>query len=175
MNRTLLERSYNTAICTCILKLVINSRYGQIWLCHSSEYGCINLQFCEDMPVIRTSRSRQHESCKLPTAELDGFGRISIFTVNTKEYHSDSSVVTLDDMEINPELTIQEEPVAILGRKSRQLRNKKIPLVKVEWKHQKGTRIRWEPKEKMRIRSKWGGKEYGEKLVDEVNIVVWTW
>ncbi|GJX79209.1 putative reverse transcriptase domain-containing protein [Tanacetum coccineum] len=51
----------------------------------------------------------------------------------------ESSVITLDDVEINPELTFQEEPVAILERKSRQLRNKEIPLVKVEWKHRKGS------------------------------------
>nr|GEU34859.1 putative reverse transcriptase domain-containing protein [Tanacetum cinerariifolium] len=64
----------------------------------------------------------------------------------------ESSVIALDEVEISPELTFQEEPVAILGRKSRQLQNKQISLVKVEWKHRKGTSIRREPKEKMRIR-----------------------
>ncbi|GJY23899.1 reverse transcriptase domain-containing protein [Tanacetum coccineum] len=64
----------------------------------------------------------------------------------------ESSVITLDDVEINPDLTFQEEPIAILRRKSRHLRNKEIPLVKVEWKHQKVKNIRWEPEEKMRIR-----------------------
>ncbi|GJV05747.1 hypothetical protein Tco_1343403 [Tanacetum coccineum] len=64
----------------------------------------------------------------------------------------ESSVITLDDVEIDPELTSREEPITILGRKSRQLRNKIIPLVKVEWKHRKGISIRWEPEEKMRIR-----------------------
>ncbi|GJZ65576.1 hypothetical protein Tco_0622272 [Tanacetum coccineum] len=64
----------------------------------------------------------------------------------------EASVITLDDVEINPEMITQEEPEAILGRKSRQLRNKEIPLVKVQWKHRKGTSIRWEPKEKMRIK-----------------------
>ncbi|GJV00748.1 hypothetical protein Tco_1330018 [Tanacetum coccineum] len=59
----------------------------------------------------------------------------------------ESSVITLDDVEIDPELTSREEPITILGRKSRQLRNKIIPLVKVEWKHRKGTSIRWEPEE----------------------------
>nr|GFB72893.1 hypothetical protein [Tanacetum cinerariifolium] len=63
----------------------------------------------------------------------------------------ESSVITLDDEEVDPELTSQEEPMIILGRKSRQLRNKVIPLVKVEWKHRKGTSIRWKPKEKMRV------------------------
>ncbi|GKC65925.1 zinc finger, CCHC-type, retrotransposon gag domain protein [Tanacetum coccineum] len=65
---------------------------------------------------------------------------------------NESSVITLDDIEIDPELTIREEPMTILGRKSRQLRNKVIPLVKVQWKHRKGTSIRSEPEEKMRIR-----------------------
>ncbi|GJV41187.1 putative reverse transcriptase domain-containing protein [Tanacetum coccineum] len=64
----------------------------------------------------------------------------------------ESSVITLDDIEINPEITTQEEPVAILGRKSRQLRNKQIPLVKVQWKHRNGTSIRWEPEEKKKIK-----------------------
>ncbi|GJU07345.1 putative reverse transcriptase domain-containing protein [Tanacetum coccineum] len=57
----------------------------------------------------------------------------------------ESSVITLDDVEIDPELTSKKEPMTILGRKSRQLRNKVISLVKVEWKHQKGASIRWEP------------------------------
>ncbi|GKA32011.1 hypothetical protein Tco_0718378 [Tanacetum coccineum] len=41
--------------------------------------------------ITRASQSRQHESHKLLTAELFDvdYGRISIVTVNTKEYHSD--------------------------------------------------------------------------------------
>ncbi|GJU49344.1 putative nucleotidyltransferase, ribonuclease H [Tanacetum coccineum] len=64
---------------------------------------------------------------------------------------NESSVITLDDIEIDSELTSREEPVTILRRKSRKLHNKVISLVKVQWKHRKGTSIRWEPKEKMRI------------------------
>ncbi|GJR82562.1 hypothetical protein Tco_0153347 [Tanacetum coccineum] len=36
----------------------------------------------------------------------------------------ESSVITLDDVVIDPEITTREEPVANLGRKSRELRNK---------------------------------------------------
>ncbi|GJW37427.1 hypothetical protein Tco_0060347 [Tanacetum coccineum] len=64
----------------------------------------------------------------------------------------ESSVITLEDVKIDPKLTSREEPITILGRKLRQLRSKIIPLVKVKWKHRKGTSIRWEPEEKMRIR-----------------------
>nr|GEZ13695.1 reverse transcriptase domain-containing protein [Tanacetum cinerariifolium] len=44
----------------------------------------------------------------------------------------ESSVITLDDIEIYLELTSREEPKTILGRKLRQLQNKVIPLVKVQ-------------------------------------------
>nr|GFB22470.1 reverse transcriptase [Tanacetum cinerariifolium] len=57
-----------------------------------------------------------------------------------------------DDVKIDPEITTREEPAAILGRNSRQLHNKEISLVKVQWKHRKGISIRWEPEEKMKIR-----------------------
>ncbi|GKB05032.1 putative reverse transcriptase domain-containing protein [Tanacetum coccineum] len=43
----------------------------------------------------------------------------------------ETSVITLDDVEIYLEIITREEPVVILGRKSRQLRNKEIPLAKV--------------------------------------------
>nr|GEX98327.1 hypothetical protein [Tanacetum cinerariifolium] len=49
----------------------------------------------------------------------------------------ESNVITLDEVQINPESTSHEEPITILESKSRQLRNKEIPLVKVERKHQK--------------------------------------
>nr|GEW79505.1 hypothetical protein [Tanacetum cinerariifolium] len=54
----------------------------------------------------------------------------------------ESSVITLDDLEIDLELTSREEPITVIGKKSRQLVNKIIPLVKVEWKHRKGSSIR---------------------------------
>ncbi|GJZ09933.1 hypothetical protein Tco_0544216 [Tanacetum coccineum] len=78
---------------------MINSRYGRIWLCHSSEYGCDNLRFREERPVIRftmlacsqyrnvskqTTRLIHIESRKSPTAELFDVdsGRISIVTIS---------------------------------------------------------------------------------------------
>nr|GEU79367.1 hypothetical protein [Tanacetum cinerariifolium] len=57
----------------------------------------------------------------------------------------ESSVITLDEIEIDLKLTSRKEPVAILRRKSKKVRNKEISLVKVKWKHHKGTSIRWEP------------------------------
>ena len=43
-----------------------------------------------------------------------------------------------------------EQPVVILYRKSKDLRNKRVELVKVQWQHWKGSEWTWEPVEEMR-------------------------
>ena len=47
-------------------------------------------------------------------------------------YRSDPShVVSMETIELRPDLTYEEEPVEILPQEVKELRNKKIPLVKV--------------------------------------------
>ncbi|GJV93893.1 putative reverse transcriptase domain-containing protein [Tanacetum coccineum] len=103
----------------------------------------------DQLPLVEFAYNNSyHASIKMPPYEML-YGRKCRCR---KCLADESSVITLDEVEINPKSTLQEEPIAILGIKSRQLRNKEISLVKVEWKHRKGTCIRWEPEENMRIR-----------------------
>ncbi|KAJ9128606.1 hypothetical protein P3X46_034707, partial [Hevea brasiliensis] len=47
-------------------------------------------------------------------------------------YRSDPShVLPVEEIEVNPDLTYEEEPIEILAYEVKQLRNKQIPLVKV--------------------------------------------
>ncbi|KAI3796223.1 hypothetical protein L1987_38889 [Smallanthus sonchifolius] len=62
----------------------------------------------------------------------------------------ESAHVTLDDIEIDNSLNYIEEPVAILDRKEKRLRNKAIQLVKVQWKHRKGSEATWETETEMK-------------------------
>ncbi|GKB70648.1 hypothetical protein Tco_0932060 [Tanacetum coccineum] len=97
---------------------------------------------------------------------------IGPFKILKKCSADESSVITLDDIETDLELTSREEPVTILGMKSRQLSNKVISLVKVQRKNHKGTSIRWEPEEKMRIRFEWsrqGILQILQSFVSEMN------
>ena len=59
------------------------------------------------------------------------------------------AVVSLDDIQVNERLNYVERPVAILEWKKKILRNKEIPLVKVQWEHPKGSEWTWEPEAKM--------------------------
>ena len=55
-----------------------------------------------------------------------------------RRYRSDPShVVSTETIERRPNLTYEEEPVEILTREVKELRNKKIPLVKVLWRNHK--------------------------------------
>ena len=64
-----------------------------------------------------------------------------------RRYRSNPShVVSSKTIELRPNLTYEEEPVEILARKVKELRNKKIPLVKVLWRNHKIEEATWESK-----------------------------
>ena len=56
----------------------------------------------------------------------------------------------METIELKPDLTYEEEPVEILAREVKELRNKKIPLVKVLWINHKTKEATWESEERMR-------------------------
>ena len=61
-----------------------------------------------------------------------------------------SHVVSSETIELRPYLTSEEEPVEILAREVKELRNKKIPLVKVFWRNHETEEATWESEETMR-------------------------
>ena len=67
-----------------------------------------------------------------------------------RRYRSDPShVVSSETIELRPDLTYKEEPVEILAREVKALRNKKILLVKVLWRNHKTGVATWESEETM--------------------------
>ncbi|KAL5736529.1 hypothetical protein ACOSQ2_031317 [Xanthoceras sorbifolium] len=68
-----------------------------------------------------------------------------------RRYRSDPShKVQTEAIEIQPDLTYEEEPVEILDREIKELRNKKIPLVKILWRNHNVEEATWESEEVMR-------------------------
>ena len=62
-----------------------------------------------------------------------------------RRYQSDPShVVSSETIELRLDLTYEEEPIEILARKVKELRNKKISLVKVLWRNHKIKEATWE-------------------------------
>ena len=61
-----------------------------------------------------------------------------------------SHVLTEQPVEIQENLTYEEEPVQILDRREQVLRNKTIPLVKVLWRSHTVEEATWEHEEQMK-------------------------
>jgi hypothetical protein len=62
----------------------------------------------------------------------------------------ESTVIPLEDIQIDERLNYVEKPIAITDRKSRTSRNKVVNLVKVQWQHRKGSEWTWEPEIEMK-------------------------
>ncbi|KAJ9565069.1 hypothetical protein OSB04_001035 [Centaurea solstitialis] len=60
--------------------------------------------------------------------------------------------VPLEEIRVNERLTYVEQPERIIDRAIRRLRNKEVPLVKVQWKYHKGRNATWENDQEMRTK-----------------------
>ena len=68
-----------------------------------------------------------------------------------KKYHPDPShVIQLVEVEVDESLTYEERPIKILDREIKELRNKKIALVKVLWKNHDVEEATWEVEKDMK-------------------------
>jgi len=70
---------------------------------------------------------------------------------NLHQYVSDPAhIISHEPLQLKKNLSYIEEPIRILERVDRTLRNKTIPFVKVLWKHHKSADATWEPEQTMR-------------------------
>ena len=67
-----------------------------------------------------------------------------------KYVHDPSHIIQMDDMQVRDNLTVEEAPVRIADREVKQLRDKKITLVKVIWGEPVGDSMTWELKSRMK-------------------------
>ena len=76
-----------------------------------------------------------------------------------KKYHPDPThVIQLEDIEVDEPLSYEEYPMKIPDREVKDLRNKKISLVKIFWRNHEVEEATWEAEEEMQ-------KKYPELFV----------
>ena len=68
-----------------------------------------------------------------------------------RRYRSDEShILPVQEIQVQEDLSYDEEPKTILAQEVKQLRKKQVPLVKVLWQHHGREKATWEPEETMR-------------------------
>ncbi|XP_071928130.1 uncharacterized protein [Coffea arabica] len=91
---------------------------------------------------------------KLYTEEILRLHGIPVSIVSDRDprkyYPDPSHVLQLEGIEVDETLSYEEGPVKILEREVKELRNKKIPLVKILWRNHGLEEATWELEEEMR-------------------------
>ncbi|XP_071740303.1 uncharacterized protein [Rutidosis leptorrhynchoides] len=64
----------------------------------------------------------------------------------------ESQILPLQDLKVDMNKKLVEEPIKILDRKVTKLRKKQISMVLVEWKHGVGANLTWETEELIKSR-----------------------
>ncbi|GJR44905.1 putative reverse transcriptase domain-containing protein [Tanacetum coccineum] len=67
-----------------------------------------------------------------------------------KCYSDDPLVVPLEGLQVDDKLHFVEEPVEIMDREVKQLRQSRVPIVKVRWNSKRGPEFTWEREDQFR-------------------------
>ncbi|GJX78172.1 hypothetical protein Tco_0324983 [Tanacetum coccineum] len=70
---------------------------------------------------------------------------------NLKKYLSDKSlIIPLDEIQLDDTLHFIEEPMEIIDRELKQLKQSRIPIIKVHWNSHRGPEYTWEREDQMK-------------------------
>ncbi|KAJ0443232.1 putative chromatin remodeling & transcriptional activation CHROMO-DOMAIN family [Helianthus annuus] len=81
---------------------------------------------------------------------LDGIHNTFHVSQLRKCLADETALVPLDDIELDERLNYVERPIAIKDVKVKNLRNKAVRQVLVQWQHRKGSELTWEAENEMR-------------------------
>ncbi|GJV67457.1 putative reverse transcriptase domain-containing protein [Tanacetum coccineum] len=72
---------------------------------------------------------------------------------NLKKCLSDESlIIPMKELRLDDKLNFVEEPVEVMDREIKQLRQSRIPIVKVRWNSKRGPEFTWEREDKIRAK-----------------------
>nr|GEV28148.1 putative reverse transcriptase domain-containing protein [Tanacetum cinerariifolium] len=77
----------------------------------------------------------------------------SFYVSNLKKCLSDESlIIPMKELKLDDKLNFVEEPVEIIEREIKQLRQSRIPIIKVRWNSKRGPEYTWEREDEIRAK-----------------------
>ncbi|GJW18837.1 putative reverse transcriptase domain-containing protein [Tanacetum coccineum] len=162
----LVEFSYNNSYHASIKAAPFEALYGR--KCRSpvcwAEVGDVQLtgpeiihETTEKIVQIRqrlqAARDRQRMAYKLELPEELSNVHSTFHVSNLKKCLSDESlVIPMKELRLDDKLNFMEEPVEIMDREVKQLKQSHIPIVKVRWNSKRGPKFTWEREDQIRAK-----------------------
>ncbi|GJY26547.1 putative reverse transcriptase domain-containing protein [Tanacetum coccineum] len=87
---------------------------------------------------------------ELPQERAGSTNGFSCFPKLKKCYSDDPLVVSLEGLQVDDKLHFVEEPIEIMDREVKQLRQSHVPIVKVRWNSRRGPEFTWEREDQFR-------------------------
>ena len=110
--------------------------------------GKLSSRFISPYEVLERIRPVAYRlALPLELAKLHDVFHVSMLR---KYRYDESHILPVQDIQVQPDFTIDEEPKAILDREVKQLWNEKVPLVKLLLQHHGMEEATWEPESTMR-------------------------
>ncbi|GKC82444.1 hypothetical protein Tco_1138161 [Tanacetum coccineum] len=115
---------------------------------HFDKRGKLNTRYVGPFKVIKRVRIVTYK-LKLPP-QLSQVHK-TFHMSNLKKCLSDESlVIPLKELHVNDKLHFVEEPVEVVDREVKQLKRRRIPIIKVRWNSKRGLEFTWEREDQLK-------------------------
>ena len=117
-------------------------------LIHFGRRGKLNLRYIGQFEILARIGLVAYKLC-LPQ-ELSNIHPV-FYVSNLKKCLSEETLgIPLDEIEVNKSLNFVEEPVRIMDREVKRMKQSRIPIVKVRWNAKRGPEFTWEHEDQMK-------------------------
>nr|GEW77069.1 putative reverse transcriptase domain-containing protein [Tanacetum cinerariifolium] len=115
---------------------------------HFGKRGKLNLRYVRPFKVLKKVGAVSYK-LELPQ-ELSRVHNTFHVSTLKKCYSDDPLVVPLEGLQVDDKLHFLEEPVEVMDRKVKQLRQSRVLIVKVQWNSRRGPEFTWERKDQFK-------------------------
>ncbi|GJY86696.1 putative reverse transcriptase domain-containing protein [Tanacetum coccineum] len=148
----LVEFSYNNSYHASIKAATFESLYGQKCISPVCWAGVGDVQLTGPEIIHETTEKIVQIRQRLQAAR-DRHVHNTFHVSNLKKCLSDESlVIPMKELRLDDKLNFMEEPVEIMDREVKQLKQSRIPIVKVRWNSKRGPEFTWEREDQIRAK-----------------------
>ncbi|GJZ11994.1 putative ribonuclease H-like domain-containing protein [Tanacetum coccineum] len=105
----------------------------------------------ETFMIIQSFREEcEFQNYRILSAMLEEFDRLDVRRSDTISQGKGDVVVPMEEIQLDDKLHMIEEPVEIVDKEVKRLKQSRIPIVKVRWNSQRGPEFTWEREDQIK-------------------------